>query len=56
MIIELRKTVRIEKVILENSYMVQSIQGTSLPRALTESTLKDIILVLGKMHRLDNDQ
>jgi hypothetical protein len=31
---------RIEEVILGNSYMVQSIQGTSLPRALNRKYLK----------------
>jgi hypothetical protein len=31
---------RIEKVIPRNSYMVQSIQGTSLPRTLNEKYLK----------------
>jgi hypothetical protein len=31
---------RIEEVILGNSYMVQSIQGTSLPRALNGKYLK----------------
>jgi hypothetical protein len=32
---------RIEEVILGNSYMVQSIQGTSLPRALSGKYLKN---------------
>jgi hypothetical protein len=31
---------RIEEVILGNSYMVQSVQGTSLPRALNKKYLK----------------
>jgi hypothetical protein len=31
---------RIEKVISENSYMVQSVQGTSLPRVLNKKYLK----------------
>jgi hypothetical protein len=31
---------RIEEVISENSYMVQSVQGTSLPRALNRKYLK----------------
>jgi hypothetical protein len=31
---------RIEEVILGNSYMVQSIQGTSLPRTLNGKYLK----------------
>jgi hypothetical protein len=31
---------RIEKVILKKSYMVQNIQGTSLPRALNGKYLK----------------
>jgi hypothetical protein len=31
---------RIEEVILRNSYMVQSVQGTSLPRALNKKYLK----------------
>jgi hypothetical protein len=31
---------RIEEVIPRNSYMVQSVQGTSLPRALNRSYLK----------------
>jgi hypothetical protein len=34
---------RIEDVILENSYMVQSVQGTSLPRALNGKYLKKIL-------------
>jgi hypothetical protein len=33
-------TYRIYKVIPKNSYMVQSIQGTSLPRALNRKYLK----------------
>jgi hypothetical protein len=46
---------RIEKVIAENSYMIQTIQGTSLQRTLNEKYLKkNIILVFGNMHRLDN--
>jgi hypothetical protein len=32
---------RIEEVIPENSYMVQSVQGTSLPRALNGKYLKN---------------
>jgi hypothetical protein len=39
---------RIEEVISRNSYMVQSIQGTSLPRALNGKYLKSIILVFDK--------
>jgi hypothetical protein len=39
---------RIEEVILRNSYMVQSIQGTSLPRALNGKYLKSIVLVFDK--------
>jgi hypothetical protein len=31
---------RIEKVILRNSYIVQNVQVTSLPRALNEKYLK----------------
>jgi hypothetical protein len=31
---------RIEEVISENSYMIQSVQGTSLPRALNRKYLK----------------
>jgi hypothetical protein len=31
---------RIEEVIPKNSYMVQSVQGTSLPRTLNEKYLK----------------
>jgi hypothetical protein len=34
---------RIEEVIPKNSYMVQSIQGTSLPRALNEKSLKKVL-------------
>jgi hypothetical protein len=43
---------RIEEVIPEKSYMVQSIQMTSLPRALNGKYLKSINLVFGKMHEL----
>jgi hypothetical protein len=32
--------------------MVQSIQGTSLPRTLNRKYLKSIILVFGKTHKL----
>jgi hypothetical protein len=46
----------IEEVIPGNSYMVQSIQGTSLPMALNEKYLKNIILVFGKMHELENSR
>jgi hypothetical protein len=35
--------------------MIQTIQGTSLQRTLNEKYLKkNIILVFGNMHRLDN--
>jgi hypothetical protein len=34
---------RIKEVIPENSYMVQSIQGTSLPRALNKKILKKVL-------------
>jgi hypothetical protein len=40
---------RIEEVTPENSYMVQSVQGTSLPRAINRKYLKSTILVFGKM-------
>jgi hypothetical protein len=46
---------RIEQVILENSYMVQSVQGTSLLRVLTGKYLKSTILVFGKTLELEND-
>jgi hypothetical protein len=45
---------RIEEVITENSYMLQSIQGTSLPRALIGKYLKSSILAFGKMLELEN--
>jgi hypothetical protein len=35
---------RIEEVIPENSYIIQIIQGTSLPRALNEKYLKKYYL------------
>jgi hypothetical protein len=44
----------IKEVIAENFYMVQSIQGTSLPRVLNEKYLKSIILLFGKTHKLEN--
>jgi hypothetical protein len=44
---------RVEEVISVNSYMVQSVQGTSLPRALNEKYLKSIILVFGKTLELE---
>jgi hypothetical protein len=45
---------RIEKVILGNSYMVQSIQETSLRRALNGKYLKSTILAFGKTLELEN--
>jgi hypothetical protein len=47
---------RIEEVIPENSYMVQSVQGTSLPRALNGKYMKGITLPFGKMLELENDR
>jgi hypothetical protein len=46
------KPYRIEKVIPKNSYMVQSIQGTSLPMSLNRKYLKNIILTFGKTLKL----
>jgi hypothetical protein len=34
---------RIKEVILENSYMVQCVQGTSLPRALNGKYMKKVL-------------
>jgi hypothetical protein len=45
---------RIEKVSLRNSYMVQNVKGTSLPRALNEKYLKSTILAFGKTLKLKN--
>jgi hypothetical protein len=45
---------RIEKVIPGNSYMVQSIQETSLPRALNGKYLQSTILAFGKTLELEN--
>jgi hypothetical protein len=45
---------RIEEVILENSYMFHSIQGTSLTRALNGKYLKSTILSFGKVLELEN--
>jgi hypothetical protein len=45
---------RIEEVISGNSYMVQSIQGTLLPRALNGKYLKSTILAFGKTLELEN--
>jgi hypothetical protein len=46
---------RIEEVIPENSYMVQNVYGTSLPRALNVRYLKkNTILTFGKTHELEN--
>jgi hypothetical protein len=47
---------RIEEVISGNSYMVQSIQGTSLSRAINGKYLKTIILVFGRTLELENDR
>jgi hypothetical protein len=44
---------RIEEVVPGNSYMVQSVQGTSLPRALNGKYLKSIILVFAKTLELE---
>jgi hypothetical protein len=46
---------RIEEVFLGNSYMVHSIQGTSLARAINGKYLKSTILVFGKTLELEND-
>jgi hypothetical protein len=46
---------RIEEVILRNSYMIQSVQGTSLPRALNKKYLKCTILAFDKTLELEND-
>jgi hypothetical protein len=45
---------RIEEVILRNLYMVQSIQGTSLPRILNGKYLKSTILSFDKTLELEN--
>jgi hypothetical protein len=45
---------RIEEVITGNSYMVQSVQGTSLPRTLNRKYLKNTILTFGKKLELEN--
>jgi hypothetical protein len=45
---------RIEEVILKNSYMVQSLQVTLLPRAINRKYLKSIILAFGKTFELEN--
>jgi hypothetical protein len=45
---------RIEEVILKNSYMVQSLQVTLLPRAISRKYLKSIILAFGKTFELEN--
>jgi hypothetical protein len=45
---------RIEEVVPENSYMVQSIHGTSLPRAINVKYLKSIILASGKSLELED--
>jgi hypothetical protein len=47
---------RIEEVIPGNSYMVQSIQRTSLLRALNGKYLKSTILASGKTLELENDR
>jgi hypothetical protein len=39
---------RIEEVVLRNSYMLQSIQGASLSRAINGKYLKSTILAFGK--------
>jgi hypothetical protein len=44
---------RIEEVIPKNSYMVQSIQGTSLPRALNEKSLKKVLSLFGTTLELE---
>jgi hypothetical protein len=45
---------RIEKVVPRNSYMVQSIHGVSLPRAINEKYLKNIILAFDKSLELED--
>jgi hypothetical protein len=45
---------RIGELIPGNSYMVQSIQETSLPRALNGKYLKSTILAFGKLLELKN--
>jgi hypothetical protein len=44
---------RIEEVTSKNSYMVQSVQGISLPRAHIWKYLKSTILAFGKTHELE---
>jgi hypothetical protein len=44
---------RIEEVIPGNSYIVQSVQGTSLPRALNGKYLKSTIPIFGKTLELE---
>jgi hypothetical protein len=39
---------------MRNSYMVQSIQGTLLSRAINKKYLKSTILVFDKMLELEN--
>jgi hypothetical protein len=45
---------RIEEVIPENSFMTQSVQATSLPRALNGEYLKSNFLAFSKMLELEN--
>jgi hypothetical protein len=45
---------RIGEVIPKSSYMVQNVQGTSLPRALNGKYLKSTILSFGKTLELEN--
>jgi hypothetical protein len=43
-----------EEVVPRNSYMVHSIHGTSLPRAINEKYLKSIILEFVKLFELED--
>jgi hypothetical protein len=47
---------RIEEEILKKNYMVQSVQGTLLPKALNRKYLKYTILAFGKTHELESDR
>jgi hypothetical protein len=45
-----------EEVILKKSYMIQSIQGTSLSKTLNGKYLKSVILAFDKTLKLKNDR
>jgi hypothetical protein len=47
---------RIEEVIPKNSYMVQGVQGTSLPRALNGKYLKSYYTSVGQDASVRNDR